>query len=84
MSESKKTELKRFNMNMPEDLHAYLKGVATELNVSLTSLVTHALEEYRKQRVMAYSMEEMLNMAKRQEALNEVDSKQQKNEEMKP
>lgn len=84
MSESKKTELKRFNMNMPEDLHSYLKGVATELNVSLTSLVTHALEEYRKQRVMAYSMEEYLNILKRQEALNSVDSNEPNNEEMKP
>ena len=84
MSESKKTDLKRFNMNMPEDLHSYLKGVATELNVSLTSLVTHALEEYRKQRVMAYSMQELIDINKRQELLNNADSNEQKNEEMKP
>lgn len=67
MSESKKPNLKRFNMNMPEDLHSYLKDVAVELNVSLSAVVTLAVEKFREQRIMAYSMQEMLEIAKRQE-----------------
>lgn len=61
---SKKPELKRFNLNIPVELHTYLKETAEELNVSMAGLTTIALEEWRKQRVMAYSMEEMINIMK--------------------
>lgn len=60
----KKPELKRFNLNIPVELHTYLKETAEELNVSMAGLTTIALEEWRKQRVMAYSMEEMINVMK--------------------
>ena len=61
---SKKPELKRFNLNIPVELHTYLKETAEELNVSMAGLTTIALEEWRKQRVMAYSMEEIINIMK--------------------
>lgn len=61
---SKKPELKRFNLNIPVELHTYLKETAEELNVSMAGLTTIALEEWRKQRVMAYSMEEMISIMK--------------------
>ena len=61
---SKKPELKRFNLNIPVELHTYLKETAEELNVSMAGLTTIALEEWRKQRVMAYNMEEMINIMK--------------------
>lgn len=61
---SKKPELKRFNLNIPVELHTYLKETAEELNVSMAGLTTIALEEWRKQRVMAYSLEEMINLMK--------------------
>lgn len=80
MSESKKPNLKRFNMNMPEDLHAYLKDVAVELNVSLSAVVTLAVEKFREQRIMAYSMQEMLEIAKRQEEQQKALQNDEKND----
>jgi len=80
MSESKKPNLKRFNMNMPEDLHSYLKDVAVELNVSLSAVVTLAVEKFREQRIMAYSMQEMLEIAKRQEEQQKALQNDEKND----
>nr|WP_173232846.1 hypothetical protein [Exiguobacterium sp. S3-2] len=61
---TKKPELKRFNLNIPVELHTYLRETAEELNVSMAGLMTIALEEWRKQRVMAYNMEEMISVMK--------------------